>query len=66
MKHLKGHSLRNWFEEEQETTNTYVYNQVREFKRKSCPVCPPNKGCNGAWRIKKNKSWKQYRKTQYK
>ena len=32
-----------------------------------CPYCPPNRGCNRPYgRPWKIKSWKRYRKTQYK
>ena len=31
-----------------------------------CPICRPHKGCNGYWKFGKSKSWKKYRKYQYK
>ncbi|MDG1949658.1 MAG: hypothetical protein P8J32_02430 [bacterium] len=53
------------------TTNSREYKITRFSKIASneglCDYCPPNKGCN-SWRggRKPNRSWKEYRKTQWK
>jgi hypothetical protein len=56
-----------------ETDNSTVYRRARweylveagKSKGNSCSICPPNRGCNGH-RYGLDKSWKRFRKTQYK
>lgn len=54
-------------------TNPYEYELNRKFiTRKrlyqllSCTFCGPNRGCNSKWGYGEGRTWKQYRKTQYK
>jgi hypothetical protein len=53
------------------TNNRYVYNRLYrhelEAKHGLCPFCGPHSGCN-YWNgmNKPSRSWKTYRKTQYK
>lgn len=52
--------------------DTTIHNKVYRVAQKymsgiGCTYCPPNKGCNRPYgRPWKVKSWKRYRKTQYK
>jgi len=48
-----------------ETTNSRVYKLVRLNYAKGCPICGPHSGCNST-RSKDDRSWKNFRKTQYK
>jgi hypothetical protein len=43
---------------------TYKWYNVRKWL--SCPICPPNRGENYSNQGKDKRSWKRYRKTQYK
>jgi hypothetical protein len=58
-------------EEFKTTTNRHVYNCLYkdelEAKHGLCPICPPHGGCN-YWNgmNKPTRSWKSYRKTQWK
>ena len=47
------------------TNNSNEYkNAKRQLDKIGCPVCPPNRGCNRN-RDNDYKSWKRYRKTQW-
>lgn len=54
------------------TTNSRTYKLTRRpyiaYFHGYCPYCPPNKGCNRyeGKKSTRRKSWKYYRKTQYK
>ena len=46
------------------TVNSYVYKMIRRQYTLSCDKCPPNRKEN--WKDNHpDKSWKSYRKTQY-
>lgn len=48
------------------TNNSRVYRMAQREMIDGCPICAPHKGCNkwtsGRWQ----RSWKKYRKTQWK
>ena len=49
-----------------ETTNSRTYKRLRNAIYSGCPLCSPHKGCN-RWTFKRDiRSWKEYRKTQWK
>lgn len=52
------------------TTNSRIYKLLyRDYLDKKaglCSYCGPHRGCNANWRVKDNRNWKKYRKTQYK
>lgn len=51
------------------TLNSSVYNKAHKrylFHYGICDRCRWHRGCNNKYRFHKNKSWKQYRKYQYK
>lgn len=48
------------------TTDSRVYKMTKRKTILKCDYCPPNKGCNSRWRRGQSKSWKRYRKTQWK
>jgi hypothetical protein len=51
-----------------ETTNSNVYKKLRGYVvHVRCTHCAPNRGCNRRSKISSsdNKSWKSYRKTQW-
>ena len=47
------------------TNNSRVYKMTVREEILGCPICSPNKGCNRN-RNTDYKSWKTYRKTQWK
>ena len=47
------------------TTDSRVYKMTKRKMEISCPICSPNRGCN-RMRNFYNRSWKHYRKTQWK
>ena len=47
------------------TTNSRVYKMIAIINELSCPMCPPNKGCNRK-RDWKARNWKDYRNNQWK
>ena len=52
-----------------ETNNSKEYKKIKALMNMDCPYCPPNKGCNRSSRRRNGnpfKSWKKYRKTQWK
>ena len=51
-------------EEFNTTTNRSVYNKIAKELYSSCLYCGWHRGCNRIFR--KERSWKEYRKTQYK
>lgn len=51
-------------EEFETTTNRSVYNKIAKDMYASCPYCGWHRGCNKIFR--RERSWKEYRKTQYK
>jgi hypothetical protein len=46
------------------TTNDKVIKTDLIYELDLCPICGHHSGCN-AWRNKRKKSWKRYRKTQW-
>lgn len=46
------------------TSNSQVYKKLRNAIYSGCPVCSPHKGCNRMGRYRP-RSWKDYRKTQW-
>jgi hypothetical protein len=49
-----------------ETANSRTYRRLRNVIYSGCPICSPHKGCN-RWKGRKvGRSWKEYRKTQWK
>lgn len=50
----------------EETDNSRVYKYATKQYQISCPFCKPHRGCNRSRAVWKRRSWKIYRKTQYK
>lgn len=48
------------------TDNSREYKLARRFRETICGYCRPHRGCNKTSASWKNRSWKSYRKTQYK
>lgn len=52
------------------TTNRKVYKLLKRLAFYDdmglCHYCGPHSGCNSNWKPRSSKSWKQYRKTQWK
>ena len=47
------------------TSSSFIYRRaIRAIA--SCPYCPPNRGCNRRNRSSNKRTWKKYRKHQYK
>lgn len=52
---------------EKTTWNSFTFKRVYLNSKISCPICPPNKGCNKkSGRDSRKKNWKLFRDTQYK
>ena len=51
-------------EEFSTTTNKSVYNKIAKELYSDCPYCGWHRGCNRRYR--RDRSWKEYRETQYK
>jgi hypothetical protein len=49
----------------EETTDSRTYKLAMRSVVLGCPVCGPNRGCNGRSK-KKQRNWKKFRKTQHK
>lgn len=47
-----------------ETDDSRTYKRLRNNSVSVCPICSPHKGCNRMWDYER--SWKEYRKTQWK
>ena len=57
--------MKNRFTELRITTNSKVFKCLYYRDKLSCPICPPNKGCNYK-HYRKPRNWKGFRKKQWK